>query len=131
MSRTTQNLGQQIDAEGENKYHDKELVMEKLQQEISDFVDNRNWRQFRSPKNLAMALTVETAELLEIFQWMTAKESYHLDPGTLDHVEEEIGDVMIYLTTLAASLGLDPLTAAKKKIKVNALKYPIEESWKD
>lgn len=105
--------------------------MKKLQQEISDFVENRNWRQFHSPKNLAMALTVETAELLEIFQWMTAKESYHLDPATLDHVEEEIGDVMIYLTTLAASLGLDPLTAAKKKIKANALKYPVEESWKD
>lgn len=105
--------------------------MEKLQQEISDFVDNRNWRQFHSPKNLAMALTVEAAELLEIFQWMTEKESHHLDSETRDHVEEEIGDVMIYLTTLAATLGLDPLTAAKKKIKANARKYPAGQSWKD
>lgn len=103
------------------------MLMEKLQQEIGDFVDKRNWQQFHSPKNLAMALTVETAELLEIFQWMTAKESYHLDPGTLNHVEEEIGDVMIYLTTLASSLGLDPLTAAKKKLKTNTLRFPVDE----
>jgi dCTP diphosphatase len=103
------------------------MVMEKLQQEISDFVDKRNWRQFHSPKNLAMALTVESAELLEIFQWLTASESYLLDPETLDHVEQEIGDVMIYLTTLASSLGLDPLTAAKKKLKMNALKYPPDQ----
>lgn len=103
------------------------MVMEKLQQEISDFVDKRNWRQFHSPKNLAMALTVESAELLEIFQWLTASESYLLDPETLDHVEQEIGDVMIYLTTLASSLGLDPLAAAKKKLKMNALKYPPDQ----
>ena len=64
------------------------MVMKKLQQEIGDFVDKRNWRQFHSPKNLAMALTVETAELLEIFQWMTPSESYLLDPETLDHVEQ-------------------------------------------
>ena len=103
------------------------MVMEKLQQEISDFVDKRNWRQLHSPKNLAMALTVESAELLEIFQWLTASESYLLDPETLEHVEQEIGDVMIYLTTLASSLGLDPLTAAKKKLKMNALKYPPDQ----
>lgn len=105
--------------------------MEKLQREIADFVDKRNWSQFHSPKNLAMALTVETAELLEIFQWMTAKESYRLDPEILEHAEQEIGDVMIYLTTLAVSLGLDPLTAAKKKIKINALKYPPDKNETD
>lgn len=107
------------------------MVMEKLQREIADFVDKRNWSQFHSPKNLAMALTVETAELLEIFQWMTAKESYRLDPEILEHAEQEIGDVMIYLTTLAVSLGLDPLTAAKKKIKINALKYPPDKNETD
>lgn len=104
------------------------MVMKKLHEEIGDFVDKRNWRQFHSPKNLAMALTVETAEILEIFQWMTESESCHLNPETLDHVEQEIGDVMIYLTTLAASLGLNPLKAAKKKLKMNALKYPLNQS---
>ena len=101
--------------------------MEKLQQSISDFIEKRNWQQFHTPKNLAMALTVETAELLEIFQWMTAEESCHLDKKILTHVEEEIGDVMIYLTTLAASLGLDPLLAARKKLQMNAIKHPIED----
>lgn len=100
--------------------------MEKLQQEITDFVDKRNWRQFHSPKNLAMALAVETAELLQIFQWTASKESFLLAPETLDHAEEEIGDVMIYLTLLADALGLDPLSAARKKLKKNELKYPAD-----
>ncbi len=99
--------------------------MEKLQQEIKEFVENRNWKQFHTPKNLAMALTVETAELLEIFQWMTAEESCRIKGEILSHVEEEIGDVMIYLTTLAVSLNLDPLSAARKKMKINEVKYPI------
>ena len=101
--------------------------MEKLQQAISDFIEKRNWRQFHTPKNLAMALTVETAELLEIFQWMTAEECCQLDNEILTHVEEEIGDVMIYLTTLAATLGLDPLVAAQKKLEKNGIKYPLED----
>ncbi len=98
--------------------------MEKLQQAISEFITKRNWQQFHTPKNLAMALSVETAELLEIFQWMTAEESCSVDDEILNHIEEEIGDVMIYLTTLATSLGLDPLRAARKKLLRNAVKYP-------
>ncbi len=101
--------------------------MEKLQQAISHFIAKRQWQQFHTPKNLAMALTVETAELLEIFQWMTAEESCQVDNKTLNHIEEEIGDVMIYLTTLAVSLGIDPLSAARKKLKINAIKYPVED----
>ena len=101
--------------------------MKKLQQDINEFIEKRTWQQFHTPKNLAMALTVETAELLEIFQWMTAEESCRLDNKVLSHVEEEIGDVMIYLTTLAASLGLDPIVAAHKKLHLNAIKYPLED----
>ncbi len=99
--------------------------MEKLHQEISAFIEDRNWSQFHTPKNLAMALSVETSEILEIFQWLTAEESLKLKGRQLVHLEEEIGDVMIYLSTLAASLGLDPLTAAHKKLKKNADKYPL------
>jgi len=101
--------------------------MEKLQQGINEFIEKRNWKQFHTPKNLAMALNVEAAELLEIFQWMTAEESCKIDGETLVHAEEEIGDIMIYLTTLAASLGLDPLSAANKKLKKNGIKYPAPE----
>ncbi|MBW2682496.1 MAG: nucleotide pyrophosphohydrolase [Deltaproteobacteria bacterium] len=102
--------------------------MEKLRNEIDSFIATRNWQKFHSPKNLAMALTVETAELLEIFQWMTPEESSHPTPETLSHIEEEIGDVMIYLTTIATSFGLDPMDAAHKKLWLNEIKYPAEKS---
>lgn len=102
--------------------------MEKLRNEIDSFIATRNWQKFHSPKNLAMALTVETAELLEIFQWMTSEESSHPTPETLSHIEEEIGDVMIYLTTIATSFGLDPMDAAHKKLRLNEIKYPAEKS---
>ena len=98
--------------------------MEKLQQEIRDFVAQRDWNKYHTPKNLAMALSVETSELVEIFQWLTPEESRELKGDTLTHLEEEIGDIMIYLTTLAASYGLDPLTAARKKMVKNTVKYP-------
>lgn len=105
--------------------------MEKLHLEISAFIKERNWSQFHTPKNLAMALSVEASEILEIFQWMTAEESCTIKDRQLAHVEEEIGDVMIYLSTLAASLGLDPLTAAHKKLKKNAIKYPLPANLED
>jgi dCTP diphosphatase len=98
--------------------------MEKLLQEIEEFVEKRNWNQYHLPKNLAMALTVETAELLEIFQWLTPEESVQISKEQLEHIEEEIGDVMIYLTTLAKGYGINPIEAAKKKIVKNEQKYP-------
>ncbi len=107
-----------------NKYHYKYESMEKLQQEINAFIDKRDWSQYHSPKNLAMALSVETSELVEIFQWLTPKESSEITGERLIHLEEEIGDIMIYLTTLAAKFGLDPLTAARKKLVKNEQKYP-------
>ena len=99
--------------------------MEKLQAGITSFIAKRNWKKFHSPKNLAMALTVETAELLEIFQWMTEQESCQPTEEVLLHIEEEIGDVMIYLTTLAGSLNLEPIAAAHKKLRLNEKKYPV------
>ncbi len=73
-----------------------------------------------------MALTVETAELQEIFQWLTEKESYTVNDEILDHIEEEVGDVMIYLTTLAEKFNIDPIEAALKKMKRNKEKYPAD-----
>ncbi|MEN8188957.1 MAG: nucleotide pyrophosphohydrolase [Thermodesulfobacteriota bacterium] len=100
--------------------------MKKLEKKISYFVQERNWEQFHSPKNLAMALSVEVAELVEIFQWMEGPKSHQLDEKTLAHLEEEIGDIMIYLSTLAMKFGLDPLSAAHKKMVLNAKKYPAD-----
>ncbi len=71
-----------------------------------------------------MALSVETAELTEIFQWMEGEESRVVDEETRKHIAEEVGDVMIYLTMLADKFGLDPLICAEEKMKLNAVKYP-------
>ncbi|MBU0665155.1 MAG: nucleotide pyrophosphohydrolase [Proteobacteria bacterium] len=99
--------------------------MKKLQPKLVKFVSERNWEQFHSPKNLAMALSVETAELVEIFQWMEGAESRSVDAATRKHIEEEVGDVMIYLTMLASKFDINPIEAAHKKMKLNAKKYPV------
>ncbi len=97
-----------------------------LQKEIDHFVREREWETFHSPKNLAMALSVEVAELVEIFQWLTEEQSKIKENETLCHIEEEIGDVMIYLTTLAAKFNINPIEAAIKKMGINRKKYPAE-----
>lgn len=74
----------------------------------------------------SMALSVEAAEIVEHFQWLTEEQSYDLPPAKLAEVREEIGDVMIYLTELAEKLGIDPVEAAKAKLRVNEEKYPAE-----
>jgi len=99
--------------------------MKKLQTKIKKFVRERNWEQFHSPKNLVMALSVEAAELVEIFQWMKGPESRIVDAATREHIEQEIGDVMIYLTMLASKFDMDPVEAAHKKMALNEKKYPV------
>jgi len=99
--------------------------MEKLIAELHNFAKERNWLEYHSPKNLAMALSVETAELTEIFQWMETSESRQVDTDTRQHIAEEVGDVMIYLTMLADKFDLDPLQCAKDKMLLNAVKYPV------
>ena len=98
--------------------------MKDLRDTIRSFIEERDWEQFHSPKNLAMALSVEVAEVVEHFQWLTQEESRNLPPGKVAEVREEIGDVMIYLTELAGKLGIDPVEAAKAKVEINSRKYP-------
>ncbi len=100
--------------------------VEDLSGAIDTFVKERDWEQFHSPKNLAMALSVEVAEIVEHFQWLTEQESQNLSAEKLAEVREEIGDVMIYLTELANKLGVDPLEAAKAKMIINEQKYPAD-----
>ena len=102
--------------------------MDNLIVHIRKFAEERDWEQFHSPKNLSMALTVEAGELMEHMQWLTEEESRNLPTEKKQKVEEEIGDVLIYLLRLADKLGIDPLEAAHKKLKKNALKYPVEEA---
>ena len=99
-----------------------------LRDALRQFADERDWDQFHSPKNLASALAVEAAELLERFQWLTEDQSRRLPPEELAKVREEMADVLNYLVRLADKLGVDLLEAARDKIKVNALKYPVDKA---
>jgi NTP pyrophosphatase (non-canonical NTP hydrolase) len=94
---------------------------------LREFAAERDWDQFHSPKNLAMALIVEAAELVEHFQWLTEEQSQSLPPDKLAEVEQEIADIQIYLIRLADKLGVDMEKAVNAKIELNAQKYPAEK----
>ena len=100
--------------------------MDELLEKVRLFREERGWDKFHSPKNLAMALMVEAAELAEHFQWLTEEESRDLPEEELLKVKDEIGDVLIYLVNLADKLALDPVQAAHDKIVKNVEKYPVE-----
>ena len=97
-----------------------------LSEALQQFADERDWQQFHSPKNLAMALTVEAAELQEHFQWLSEKQSRDLDDKVRTQVRQEIGDVMNYLIRLADQLEIDLVDAATDKVEENKRKYPAE-----
>ena len=98
-----------------------------LRDKLRQFVAERDWDQFHSPKNLAMALSVEASELLEHFQWLTEADSSRLPPEKRAQVSDEMADVLVYLVRLADKLDVDLLDAAAKKIEKNALKYPADQ----
>lgn len=99
---------------------ENESILESLRR----FVAERDWKQFHTPKNLTMALSVEASELMEHFQWLTAEESDELTSERKAAVAEEIADVQIYLMMLADRLGIDVEQAVRSKIVKNGLKYP-------
>jgi NTP pyrophosphatase (non-canonical NTP hydrolase) len=102
--------------------------IEALRDALRAFAAERDWEQFHSPKNLAMALSVEAAELLEVFQWMGDDESRKLDPAAHAAASEEIADLLLYLVRLADQLGIDPVDAAQRKMADNARKYPVDKA---
>ncbi len=99
-----------------------------LRDRLRRFASERDWDQFHAPKNLAMALSVEAAELLEHFQWLSERESGRLSPKQLARVREELADVLLYLVRLADKLGVDLFEAACDKMKRNARKYPVRKA---
>jgi NTP pyrophosphatase (non-canonical NTP hydrolase) len=99
-----------------------------LRDELRAFAAARDWDQFHSPRNLATALAVEAAELLEPFQWLTEEQSRSLPPDTRAAVEEELADVLLYLVRLADKLDVDLAAAARAKIVRNGEKYPVEKA---
>jgi NTP pyrophosphatase (non-canonical NTP hydrolase) len=96
-----------------------------VRQFLRQFAADRDWDQFHSPKNLAMALTVEAAELLEHFQWLKEGSVEELGPEKHEQVREEVADVLLYLVMLADRLEVDLLEAGRAKLKKNAEKYPV------
>ena len=102
--------------------------LESLRDELRKFAAARDWDQFHSPKNLAMALSAEAAELLEIFQWLTEEQSRRLSPAAKAAAGDEIADVLLYLIRLGDKLGIDPIAAAQRKMVANAEKYPADKA---
>jgi dCTP diphosphatase len=99
-----------------------------LQAQLQRFVDERDWDQFHTPKNLAMALVAEAGELVEHFQWLTPEQSAQLPDHTRAEVELEVADVLLFLLRLCDKLGIDPIAAGARKLGLNAEKYPIQKA---
>ena len=102
--------------------------LDKLAATLEQFAVDRDWNQFHTPKNLAMALSVETAELVEIFQWLTEEQSSRLTRDQLSKVKDEMGDILNYLVRLSSKLGIDLIAATNDKIIKNGQKYPVEKA---
>jgi len=96
-----------------------------VKQQLATFAAERDWEQYHTPKNLAMALSVEASELVEIFQWLTPEQSATImESGEKEHVEEELADILIYLIRLADKLDVNLEQAVAEKIVKNGVKYP-------
>ena len=102
--------------------------LQSLTESLRDFAEARDWEQFHSPKNLAAALTVEAAELLEHFQWLTEEQSRNLPAAKQAEVAAEAADVLLYLLQLCDKLGVDLMQAAHQKLALNAEKYPVDRA---
>jgi NTP pyrophosphatase (non-canonical NTP hydrolase) len=96
---------------------------------LRDFARERNWEQFHTPKNLAIALMVEAAEVAEHFQWSPPEAGDSLTPDKRQAIAMEIGDTLLYLARLADVLGIDMIEAATAKMRINAERYPVDKSF--
>lgn len=101
-------------------------VIDEFASRLAQFAADRDWEQFHSPKNISMALSVEVAEIVEHFQWLTEQQSRELDKNKKGEVSEELADAFIYLVRLADQLDIDLLAAADQKFRINEAKYPAD-----
>lgn len=106
----------------------KNITINELLYKVKKFRDDRDWKQFHTPKNLVMALSVEVSELSEIFLWTEVNESFERAKEKRESVKEEMADVLIYLLSLSDVLDIDLSEAVEQKIKKNSLKYPIDKA---
>jgi dCTP diphosphatase len=104
------------------------LDLGKLKDKLIKFAKEREWEQFHSPKNLAMALSVESSELVEIFQWLTEEQSKRLPEDKMKDVRDEIADIFVYIVRMCTILDIDINDAVESKMKHNAEKYPVDKA---
>ncbi len=107
---------------------DSTATIDDMKRLVGDFVDRRDWHQFHAPKNLAMSMSIEAAELMEHFQWISAEQSRRAgdDPRRLEAIADELADVLCYALAMANQLGLDLSTAVERKMAKNEEKYPAD-----
>ncbi len=106
---------------------DNSTTISQLKDSIAAFTEERDWKQFHSPKNLGMSIAIEAAELMEHFQWITQEDSQKLDDAKRHEVGEELADVICYCVALANSMNIDIAQAFEKKMARNREKYPAEQ----
>lgn len=109
-----------------NQQDDATTIIQ-LREIVRQFVEERDWKQFHSPKNLSMALAIEASELMEHFQWISPEESRDLDPATKLEVAEELADVLCYALAIANEMDIDLASALQAKMIKNRVKYPVDE----
>ena len=100
--------------------------LEELREKILNFRDERNWQQFHNPKDLALSLSLEASELLELFQWKTSEEAVDMN---LERMKEELADVLIYAILFANETGMDLNSVVQEKLHKNAMNYPVEKAF--
>lgn len=103
-------------------------ALTELRLALRRFADERDWAPYHTPKNLAMALSGEAGELIEHFQWLSAEQSASLDEATREAVALEMADVLLYLIRLGDVLGVDLADAARRKMRINAERYPADKA---
>ena len=107
---------------------DKETPIQKLKEKINQFVSERDWGKFHSPKNLSMSIAIEAAELMEKFQWVEGVESKELTGKEKQAIEEELADIAVYILNFCSLYNIDLSSAIERKLKINSKKYPIERA---
>lgn len=108
---------------------DDQTTIAELKRLIQNFVTERDWAQFHTPKNLSMSIAIESAELMEHFQWLDAQDFARVrnDAAAMQEVREELADILCYALSFANAMGIDIDAAMRDKLVKNAMKYPAEK----
>ncbi|MCK5884357.1 MAG: nucleotide pyrophosphohydrolase [Bacteriovoracaceae bacterium] len=108
----------------------EKLDLGKIKKYLEDYAKARDWEQFHNPKNIAMALSVEASELVELFQWLTPEQALAIknDPAKLNHVSDELADILSYTILMSKYLGINLEEALDNKLEKNAEKYPVDKA---